>query len=69
MLLSVLYPESNTYTRDAILAAAAASPLDWHLTDRLKDAELQFSDYDLIDWDSVSKGSVASCYVIRKVCL
>lgn len=62
----------NDYITSSLRRAFAAVLPGWSLCESAKElegrnADLQFSDYDLLDWDAGMKsGNLVSSYVIRK---
>lgn len=63
------YPASQQYIIDS-LRLAFVKHSDWTLTTNSAEVEgapdLQWSDYDEIDWDVLKDGTLVNSYVIRK---
>lgn len=67
----VLYPETQSYTTQALVKAFKKTLPDWDVeTDRRSNDlyDLQFADYDAIDWDAAENTkTLVNSYMLRKV--
>lgn len=67
----VLYPETETYTTQALVKAFKKILPDWHVdTSRHSEIlyDLQYADYDAIDWDAAENAkTLVNSYMLRKV--
>ncbi|KAK9896264.1 tubulin-tyrosine ligase [Cystobasidium minutum MCA 4210] len=66
----VLYPETETYTTQALVKAFKKILPDWHVdTSRHSEIlyDLQYADYDAIDWDAAENAkTLVNSYMLRK---
>jgi tubulin--tyrosine ligase len=67
----VLYPASQAYVLDSLKTAFAAKLPKWRIASSRNDLaakpDLQWSDYDEIDWDWVmDENTLVNSYAIRK---
>lgn len=67
----VLYPETQSYTTQALVKAFKKVLPDWKVeTSRSSEilCDLQFADYDSIDWDAADDSkTLVNSYMLRKV--
>lgn len=67
----VLYPETESYTTKALLKAFKSVLPNWTVHTARKDNlqyDLQYSDYDEIDWDAAEcSTTLTNSYMLRKV--
>lgn len=67
----VLYPDTEAYTTEALLKAFRSILPDWQV-ETSRDSkvlyDLQYADYDAIDWDAAEDSrTLVNSYMLRKV--